>query len=461
MTATTLTHLPLAAGGALAHSAGRAALWVIAQYMRAPLSNTAIAALVGFSLLAGSNALYGQHGEHPAPLFGITEPAARPAEPQSIPVVPAIRRPDPVPSATVTSRETTGSVQSRDTVSERPVGNAEVLELQRKLRDMGLYEDRVDGLYGPRTARAIRAFEERQGLRPRGELTREIVRTILSTSAVAPAPAAMQVPVTAAPVTPQPVRESTPPVQRSQAVSPLAATEPAPSPTNPVNAIVNAPVAQATPATAAPAQAAQPYVAARPLPPAPVPLAEGIAPLTVGSFEAPAERTAPALRRELPATPRQAMDIAVDTAGDAINTIIQGVQTIAMTSPPEVVRQPMPARPTPTPAAAAPAPVAPAAAPAAAPAPVITAANQPAPSTASASSVSIGAAAFSPHDREMVARIQRGLGSLGFLHGPADGVAGEATARAIRNFEVYYNYDVTGRVSPELVDLLVEKGAVI
>jgi peptidoglycan hydrolase-like protein with peptidoglycan-binding domain len=69
--------------------------------------------------------------------------------------------------------------------------------------------------------------------------------------------------------------------------------------------------------------------------------------------------------------------------------------------------------------------------------------------------------AFSVTDPVIVAHVQRGLGSLGFLHGPADGVAGEATAKAIRNFEVYYNYKVTGRISPELLDLLVQNGASI
>jgi peptidoglycan hydrolase-like protein with peptidoglycan-binding domain len=60
-----------------------------------------------------------------------------------------------------------------------------------------------------------------------------------------------------------------------------------------------------------------------------------------------------------------------------------------------------------------------------------------------------------------VAAIQRGLASLGFLHGIADGVAGEATAKAIRNFEIYFNYDVTGRITPDLVKLLVQNGAII
>ncbi len=64
-------------------------------------------------------------------------------------------------------------------------------------------------------------------------------------------------------------------------------------------------------------------------------------------------------------------------------------------------------------------------------------------------------------DPVTVAKVQRGLASLGFLHGPADGVAGEATAKAIRNFETYFNYQTTGRISPELLDLLVENGASI
>lgn len=62
-------------------------------------------------------------------------------------------------------------------------------------------------------------------------------------------------------------------------------------------------------------------------------------------------------------------------------------------------------------------------------------------------------------NQELVENVQRGLSSLGFLQGRIDGVAGEATAKAIRNFEVYYNYDVTGSVTPELLDLLKKAGA--
>lgn len=64
-----------------------------------------------------------------------------------------------------------------------------------------------------------------------------------------------------------------------------------------------------------------------------------------------------------------------------------------------------------------------------------------------------------PGNKAYVEQVQRGLASLGFLHGEIDGVAGEGTARAVRNFEVYYNYKVTGAITPELLDLLTGAGA--
>ncbi|MDB5507347.1 MAG: hypothetical protein JWR75_1985 [Devosia sp.] len=64
-------------------------------------------------------------------------------------------------------------------------------------------------------------------------------------------------------------------------------------------------------------------------------------------------------------------------------------------------------------------------------------------------------------DVALVSKVQRGLSSLGFLHGTVDGVAGEATAKAIRNFEVYYNYQVTGEITSGLLGMLLENGATL
>jgi len=99
--------------------------------------------------------------------------------------------------------------------------------------------------------------------------------------------------------------------------------------------------------------------------------------------------------------------------------------------------------------------------------PTIAVHAQPAPE-ASADTAQAMPGAIAPADAKdastdptIVGEVQRGLNSLGFLHQQVDGVAGEATAKAIRNFEVYFNYNVTGRVTRDLVKLLQQNGAVI
>src|SRR5690606_2565997 len=170
MTAASLARLPLAAGGVLFEITGNAIHWGFARYMRAPLANTAILAMTTLTAMAGSNALYLQRHAHPAPLFGVTVDEETTVEP--VPVIPATRRQTfevlaPLPD------ETTGSVDAPEEVS---IGNAEVTEIQRKLHSMQLYDGAIDGLYGPRTARAIKAFEKKMGMAPRGELTLELLQ---------------------------------------------------------------------------------------------------------------------------------------------------------------------------------------------------------------------------------------------------------------------------------------------
>jgi len=55
---------------------------------------------------------------------------------------------------------------------------------------------------------------------------------------------------------------------------------------------------------------------------------------------------------------------------------------------------------------------------------------------------------------ELVAKVQAGLNSLGYDVGKVDGIQGEATETAIRKFETFYNYDQTGKITPELLDML-------
>ena len=435
MTAATLTHLPLAAGGAVLSSAGRVALWSLSRYMRAPLTNTGLLLLVGMSALAASNALYLQQAMHPAPLFAPETAALASAEPQEVPVVPAARVARPQLAAPQPQVETTGSVVPEP---DAVIGNAEVFELQRKLAMMNLFDGKIDGYYGPQTAGAIRKFEERAGMPALGELTPEILAAVRDAKPFATAP-------------------------RSEApqTAPLTVPEQA------------APAATAPTAPALEAPAALPSAATTMTPlPAPAPLPATVQPLAA---QPPAQRTAPVLRRELPETPQEAFNIAVDTAGDAIDTIIDGVQTVTMNRPPS---RPMASRQAvPEPAAALPQ-LPRATAPARAPTTQVATAEIAQPTPALVPQETAAATAelpeldtdakpedlmppFSVTDPTIVSSVQRGLASLGFLHGPADGVAGEATAKAIRNFEVYFNYKVTGRITPELLDLLVRNGASI
>ncbi len=181
MTAATLAYLPVQVGGVALASAGRAALWATQRFMRAPLTNTAIAALVVTCALAGSNALFGQRHAHPAPLFApfeaSTAPAAVEAAPvEAEPVVPATRPKKfgvttttaPVVGRPIVELAPPAAIPAADS---GPIGNKDVFEVQRKLAMLKLFNGTIDGYYGPQTAGAIRKFEELNGLKVTGELT--------------------------------------------------------------------------------------------------------------------------------------------------------------------------------------------------------------------------------------------------------------------------------------------------
>lgn len=447
MTAAILTRLPLEAGGAVLATTGRAVhmalAWGFARYMRAPLASTAVAAMVTLSLTATSNALFFQHTRHPAPLFTQDSRPYGSVDPSVKPVTPA---PRPTKKAAVAPKLVVPKVETKAAAApaaSEPIGNSEVFALQRKLESMKLFSGTVDGYYGPQTAGAIRAFEKKMGLEVSGQLTPEIVKAI------------MNAPLAAA--EPEP--------------APLRAPEPVPT-TDPLPKVMTEP-----PAAVAKADPVADIVAAESAEPAPQPVDTTV---TARIDAQPVAQPQRVTTRELPETPQQAMNIAVETAGDAIDTIVNGVQTLAKTTPD---------RKKPTETIAAPAPLQ--FGPSATATPEVQAEVTAEPIvTASVSAVAVAAPTanadaeiqvptpevpvldteakpedlmppFSVTDPVIVSRVQRGLASLGFLHGPVDGVAGEATAKAIRSFETFYNYERTGRITPELPDLLVKAGATL
>lgn len=398
MTATTFTRLPLAAGTAVATTLGRAGLWTLSRYMRAPLASTGLLAMVTLTALAGSNALYFQTARHPAPFFAPATdvPVAvvqTQAEPEIAPI-PAQR----LPEVATASQETTGSVAAAapapQVIPSAPVGNKQAFEVQKKLTELGLFTGTVDGFYGPMTARAIRAFEERNGLVPTGALTPAIVDAILRADASG---MAMPQAAVAQPVVAQPV------------VAPI---------------ILPTPVA------------------------APQPQQVAVAP-------APQQDLVVARLPEL-----SPVDAAVDTVGNAAASTIDSIVAAvggARGTPAAQGATPIPAMPLmATAAQPMPAQVA-SLEPVAAPRPVTAVQAAPVPDQMMAATSTVAPA----NNVELVRQIQRGLASLGFYRGSIDGNPGEGTAKAIREFENFYSYKVTGQINPDLVGLLRDAGASI
>jgi peptidoglycan hydrolase-like protein with peptidoglycan-binding domain len=131
------------------------------------------------------NALLLQPGPHPAPFFAA--PGA-PALPAGAAVVTR-REPKPEPKS-----EATGTIMALlprprppeleaakpDPVAAQGRGRTDIVaEVQRELGRRGFYEGTVDGVYGPRTDAAIRDFEQAANLKPGGEPSELLIKTIL------------------------------------------------------------------------------------------------------------------------------------------------------------------------------------------------------------------------------------------------------------------------------------------
>jgi peptidoglycan hydrolase-like protein with peptidoglycan-binding domain len=342
-TASPMIQIPLALGSQLASYSLSGLSWCVAHMMRSPVASAGLI-LAGAGLaMATTNALYLQTERHPAPMFvsatapnqsGLPSTAPAPVEP--VVVTPPVQQ-MAQPATTQSTPPATQTAPQPAPEPVRNVGNEEVAELQQKLMEMGLFDGTVDGFYGPKTADAIRAFEERAGLPRTGAASAQVLEAVRAaplTLSAAPEPQPMPEPVAAEPVAQ---------VAEGPSIDSLIADSDS-----------------------------QPMVI------------QAAAPLLVEDKE--------------PEQPR--IGVRENSPISALFAFAGGNRG-----------------------------------------------DEPAPSVPAA------------RDRELVSTIQRGLAKLGFLQGPVDGVAGETTARAIRNFEVFHGYAPSGAVRPEVVDMLVAAGA--
>lgn len=168
------------------------------------------------------NALFLQQGRHPAPIWS--------GAPTRFATVPAIEStqtavPRPRPVRTVAVEPGAPSLQPSPQAASptAPSSDDIVTELQRALAQRGRYDGPVDGLFGPRTEAALRAFERSVGLQPGAESYESLLRRMTA----APQPQAAAQPAAAQPATVAP--QSQPPTQAA-VTPPQPAADAAPTP---------------------------------------------------------------------------------------------------------------------------------------------------------------------------------------------------------------------------------------
>ena len=77
-------------------------------------------------------------------------------------------------------RDTSEAEDRTESVREAPI-NTRLLtrEIQEALTALGYEPGPIDGIYGPKTKRAIQAFERAMGMTPTGAATTELWRSLL------------------------------------------------------------------------------------------------------------------------------------------------------------------------------------------------------------------------------------------------------------------------------------------
>jgi peptidoglycan hydrolase-like protein with peptidoglycan-binding domain len=154
-------------GGRLAAMAG-----LIARHPREFLGLLAVAVATTAFLV---NALFLQHGQHPAPLWAYK---SRPVADQA----PAVPTPRPrvavVPAATPAAPP-----PAVDTPPAAPRPRTEVIaDIQRELGKRGFYDGAADGVWGAKSDAAVRDFAQAAGLKAPVEANEDLLRQIVKSN---------------------------------------------------------------------------------------------------------------------------------------------------------------------------------------------------------------------------------------------------------------------------------------
>lgn len=347
-----------------------------------------------------SNAMFLQSTRHPQPLF-MTRPAPDLMDPATVPLPRsrAERTGSIAPAAAV--EPPLPRLQPAQRVATAPapaVDRGVITDLQRLLAERGLYKGAIDGISGSRTRAAISAYQKTEGLPVTGQPSMDVLDHIrtASVAVAASAPARAAAPAIVA------AAEAAP------AAKPAARVAAAPLPPADIPTVARE-AASAPDAGGAPA--AEPVAALPPMPDADAP--EGDDPIaSVVDEPTPAAPPVP----EVPATAVAApLSTGVDEAAAVMVPAVEPEPVQKTVAP---IAEPEPARPA---IAVAPAPVA--------------AANA------------------------RYAAVQRALNNIGYGPVAESGVIDDATAGAIRRFELDNGLPLTGRPEDRVVNRLISIGA--
>ena len=159
-----------------------------APLLKRPAAAAAVAIALGIATGVVLNAVVLQKTRHPAPLLATRAPAA------ALPVKAEPARGKPTTQKIVAARsekgeEITKSIPPSAQPAPALTGPELVKAIQAELHARRLYAGKVDGAFGPRTARAIRAFERDERLPETGKPSETLLRLLRAPKApAAPAP---------------------------------------------------------------------------------------------------------------------------------------------------------------------------------------------------------------------------------------------------------------------------------
>lgn len=104
--------------------------------------------------------------------------------PTPVPIV--TETPTPAPTITVTPDPTSTPTPRLVLMKEGSSGSA-VRMLQARLKELGYTDEEPDGFYGPKTAKAVEAFQERNGLKADGIAGQQTLKKMFNDDTVLPA----------------------------------------------------------------------------------------------------------------------------------------------------------------------------------------------------------------------------------------------------------------------------------